>query len=146
VKSVTDKDVNINERANGVLIMSVAYHSTVQDAVQLRHDPHVCQGKTISQCGPPHIQSAMDLEHAIARAICERTSGRVRLLQVRLLGSRVVLRGWTTSYHAVQLALAGLFETLGAMNLDRPEDVELDIDVLPAGPLESVATLPRMPR
>ena len=31
--------------------------------------------------------------------------------------------------------LAGLFEAFHAMNLDRPEHVELDIDVLPNGPV-----------
>jgi hypothetical protein len=72
----------------------------------------------------------MDLEQALVRAICERTGGRVQSVRVNILGGRVVLRGWAGSYHAVQLAVAGLFEAFREMNLDRPEEVELDIDVL----------------
>jgi hypothetical protein len=75
------------------------------------------------------VQSAMDVEAALVHAIGRRTDGRIRSLQVQIVGSRVVLRGWAVSYHAVQLAIAGLFEAFEAMSLDRPEDVELDIDV-----------------
>ena len=85
--------------------------------------------RTITAALPPPARSAMDLEQILVRAICERTGGRVHSVQVHVLGERVVLRGWASSYHAVQLALAGLFEAFRAMNLDRPEKVELDIDV-----------------
>jgi len=80
--------------------------------------------------GPSQIvRSATDVEIALVRTIAHRTGGRIGALQVRIVGSRVVLRGWATSYHAVQLALAGLFEACAQMNLDKPDDVELDIDV-----------------
>lgn len=80
--------------------------------------------------GPPQaVRSATDVENALVRAIAHRTGGRIGALEVQIVGSRVVLRGWATSYHAVQLALAGLFEACAQMNLDKPDDVELDIDV-----------------
>ncbi len=82
---------------------------------------------------PPPIRSAMDIEKALVRSIEKRTGGRVRSLQTHILGERVVLRGAASSYHVVQLAIAGLFEAFHAMNLDKPEDVELDMDVLPDG-------------
>ena len=78
--------------------------------------------------------SSTDLEKVLVHTICERTGGRVRLLQVHILGDRVVLRGWAESFHAVQLAVAGLFEAFRANNLDRPEEIELDIDVLSTAP------------
>jgi len=78
---------------------------------------------------PRPIRSAMDVEKALVPAICRRTRGQVRSLQVQIVGSRVVLRGWAASYYAIQLAIAGLFEAFREMNLDRPEEVELDIDV-----------------
>jgi hypothetical protein len=84
----------------------------------------------------------MDLEKILVCSICERTGGRVRSLKVHILGERVVLRGWTSSYHAVQLAIAGLFEACRAMNLDRPDEVEIDIDVLPNGPVCSLGDDP----
>jgi hypothetical protein len=84
----------------------------------------------------------MDLEEVLVRSICERTGGRVRCLRICIVGERVVLRGWATSYHAVQLAIAGLFEVFRAMNLDRPDEVELDIDVLPNGPGRSLGDDP----
>jgi hypothetical protein len=76
-----------------------------------------------------YIRSAMELEAALVQAIGHRTEGRIRSLQVQIVGSRVVLRGWAVSYHAVQLAIAGLLEAFREMNLDWPEEVELDIDV-----------------
>jgi hypothetical protein len=82
---------------------------------------------------PPPIRSAMDIEKALVRSIEKRTGGRVRSLQTHILGGRVVLRGVANSYHVVQLAIAGLFEAFHAMNLDKPEDVELDMDVWPDG-------------
>lgn len=110
--------------------MSVAYREAGAQKAQQRHETLKCGKHTIIAALQPPVRSAMDLQQAVVRAICERTGGRVQSLQVHILGGRVVLRGWTGSYHAVQLALAGLFEAFHAMNLDRPEEVELDIDVL----------------
>jgi len=83
------------------------------------------------------VQSAMDVEKSLVRAIGHRTGRRVRSLHVQFTGSRVVLRGWAVSYHAVQLALVGLFEGCEEMGLDRPEEIELDIDVLD-GPVSTL--------
>ena len=83
-----------------------------------------------SAAGPP--LSAMDIEKVLAQSIAERTGGRVRMLQVEFRGRRIVMRGCAASYHAVQLAVAGLQESLQALRLDRPEHVELDFDVAAA--------------
>jgi hypothetical protein len=87
------------------------------------------RSRRIAASPPRRIRSAMAVEEAVVHAIGHRTSGRVRLLQVQIVGSRIVLRGWAVSFHAVQLAIAGLFEAFREMDLDRPEEVELDIDV-----------------
>jgi hypothetical protein len=76
----------------------------------------------------------MDLERALAQSIALGIGGRIRLLDVRILGSRVVVRGCASSYHVVQIALAKLLESFQELNLDRPEEVELDIDVASHGP------------
>lgn len=73
--------------------------------------------------------SAMELQQILAHVISRRTDGRIRGLQVQIVGSRAVLRGWAASFHAVQLAFAGLCEAYAELNLDSPEEVELDIDV-----------------
>ena len=80
------------------------------------------------------VRSAMDIELDLMRAIRRRTAGRVDCLQVHIMGGQVVLRGLASSHHVVQLAIAGLFEALQAMDLDRPEHVELDMDVVLHGP------------
>lgn len=79
--------------------------------------------------GLPANWSVTDIEKALERMIRDRTGGRVRGLRVQIWGERFVLCGWTGSHHVVQLAIAGLFEGLLALSLDRPEHVELDIDV-----------------
>ena len=117
--------------------MLVAYRTGGKHEVHRHREPHEHRRNTIAASRPPPIRSAMDLEKVLVRSISERTGGRVRSLKVHILGERVILRGWASSYHVVQLAIAGLFETFHAMNLDRPDEVDLDIDVLPTGPVFS---------
>lgn len=76
--------------------------------------------------------TASDLETHLVRAIAARTNGRVQALKVKVLGGRTVLSGFSESYHAVQLAVAGLMETLDALGLDHPGQVDLNIDVIPS--------------
>lgn len=78
--------------------------------------------------------NASELETHLVRAITARTSGRVQGLRVRIRGERTVLSGFSESYYAIQLALAGLTETLDAMGLDHPGRVDLDIDVIQSRP------------
>lgn len=113
--------------------MLEAYPQAGQNVVHRSHGSQEHRQETITEHEVPFIQSAMDLELALAHTICHRTGGRIRLLEVQILGSRIILRGWASSYHVVQIALAGLWESLNAMGLDRPDEVELDIDVVPAG-------------
>jgi hypothetical protein len=83
----------------------------------------------------PHLHiTATDLETHLACAIAARTGGRVQALRVQILGERTVLRGFSESYHAIQLAVAGLKETLSALGLDQPGRVDLNIDVVPSHP------------
>jgi len=83
--------------------------------------------------------TASDLETHMVRAITARTNGRVQALRVQILGGRIVLHGFAESYHAVQLAVAGLLETIKAMDLDHPGRIDLNIDVLPYRPAEPQA-------
>ncbi len=78
--------------------------------------------------------TATDLETHLVCAITVRTNGRVQALSVQVLGGRIVLHGVAGSYHSVQLAVAGLMETMDALGLDRPERVDLNIDVVPQPP------------
>ena len=118
----------------GVCTMVVAYRTAGTHEVPHRHESQPDDRTVLASKGTPPIPSATDLEKALVHAIRERTGGRVRALQVQILGDRVVLRGWAESFHAVQLAVAGVFEAFRARDLDRPEEVELDIDVLPTAP------------
>jgi hypothetical protein len=122
--------------------MLVAYQTDDRYEVYQHREPHKHRRNTIAASRPPPIRSTMDLEKILVRSIGERTGGRVRSLKVHILGERVILRGWASSYHVVQLAIAGLFETFHAMNLDRPDEVGLDIDVQPNGPVCSFGDTP----
>ncbi len=107
--------------------MPVAEKGIAQNVARWDLCPETHAFRVIS-VAPPAL-SAMDVEKALAQSITERTAGRVHMLQVEMLGNRIVLRGCATSYHAVQLAVVGLQESLKALRLDRPERVELDFDV-----------------
>jgi hypothetical protein len=114
--------------------MSATYRNAEPQGVRHRHEFQEHGGNLAATNRAASIQSATGLEKALVDAICERTAGRVRSLQVQILGDGMVLRGWADSYHAVQLAIAGLFQALSAMDIDRPEKVEVDIEVLPNVP------------
>jgi hypothetical protein len=75
--------------------------------------------------------TASELEALLVRAIAARTHGQVQALTVQILGGRTVLSGFAESYYAIQLALAGLQETVDALGLDRPGRVDLNIEVMP---------------
>ena len=75
--------------------------------------------------------SASDLESRLTAAIAERTKGRLQALEVRVLGGRTVLTGLAGSYHTVQIAVACLLETLRALDLDHPDQIDLNIEVVP---------------
>lgn len=83
--------------------------------------------------------TASDLETHLVRAIVARTNGRVQMLRVQILGGQTVLSGFSESYYVIQLAVAGLLETLNALGLDHPEQVDLNIDVIPSRPAQPQA-------
>jgi hypothetical protein len=112
---------------NGVGRPSAESHATVS---RLAHvdETDVCLQTYVT---------ASELERHLVRAITSRTNGRVQGIRVQMRGGRIVLSGFSESYYAVQLALAGLAETLEAMGLDHPGCVDLDIDVIQSRPTGS---------
>src|SRR5262245_8415471 len=87
----------------------------------LRRRMHV--RRTLSERAPS------DLTCHLERWIEQRTGGRVHKLSVETVGDRLVVHGYSGSYYVRQLALAAVFETLEAMDFEKPEQVDLDIEV-----------------
>jgi hypothetical protein len=121
-------------------MMLVEYRQAAEEVVHYRAEAPGLRTNTIAKGLPHTIRSAMDIEPALMHFINHRTGGRVRSLQVQILGGRVALRGWASSFYAVQLALAGLLQAFHEWHLDRPEEVELDIDVVTDIPTEHLNT------
>jgi hypothetical protein len=113
--------------------MSIAEEGIALDSLDAKGDPNKRIAKPARLAVPAPL-SAMDLEELLAQSVAERAGGRIRMLNVEIRGGRVVLSGFASSYHAVQLALAGLQEAYRFLRLDRPERVELDFDLPPSGP------------
>jgi hypothetical protein len=65
-------------------------------------------------------------EESIKRRIAQRTGGRIRLLRVETIGSRVVIRGSAPSYYVKQLALRGACDVLGSAAANQ---IELNVEV-----------------
>jgi hypothetical protein len=72
----------------------------------------------------PAQAQGTDLEQAVERQIVRRTGGRIRRLRVELREGRVIVHGYTSSYHSKQLALAAVGEVLNST------PVELGIEVI----------------
>jgi hypothetical protein len=68
---------------------------------------------------------------SVARAIGERTWGRVRRLDVEMARGRVIVHGCAASYYVKQLAIQATLEALGH---DDGTRVTVDIDVSPDTP------------
>lgn len=51
-----------------------------------------------------------ELEDAIEHNIIQRTWGQVISLQVEVTAERVIIQGWTTTFHQKQVALAAVRE------------------------------------
>ena len=67
-----------------------------------------------------------DLAQAIERQIFQRTWGRIHRLEVKVIEDRVVVRGFTQSYHAKQLALQGVLDVLGPHAMPQM-DIEVEV-------------------
>jgi hypothetical protein len=126
--------------------MLVANAHNGQTLVHRHDDAMVFNTSAVADNVSSPVPSALNLQSILERSISFRTSGRVRFPQVRTFGSRVVVSGWAKSYHAIQLALAGLLETYHVMGLDRPCVVELDIEVISEDPAGSTNTEPMRAR
>ena len=68
----------------------------------------------------------LDLEQLIERQIVQRTWGRIHRLQIEIIDGRVIVHGYTHSYHSKQLAIDGVLDVVGSEGAGR---VELDIQV-----------------
>jgi hypothetical protein len=62
---------------------------------------------------------------AIDNQIRQRTNGRIKQLDVKVLDGTVLVTGIADSYHAKQLAMEGIVDVLGAIETD----VQLNIAV-----------------
>ena len=65
-------------------------------------------------------------EESIKRRIVQRTGGKIRLLRVEAVGSRIVICGCAPSYYLNQLALRGACDVLGSAALNL---IELNVEV-----------------
>jgi hypothetical protein len=81
------------------------------------------------QLGVQHACGALsdrktELEQAILRKIAERTWGRIRSLSVEVVGRTVIIHGRVDCFYLKQLALQGVFETLGSGS-----DVQIELNI-----------------
>jgi osmotically-inducible protein OsmY len=74
---------------------------------------------------------SVSLEQTLERRITERTWGRIRRLQVEVAEGRVLIRGFTESYYAKQLAIQGALDVLGP---GRARELVLQIEVGSSAP------------
>ena len=70
-----------------------------------------------------------ELRQAIKQRIAERTGGRIQMLEVEVLGNRVVVRGCAANYYIKQLALQEILDVMLAAGAPR---IELDVQVVSA--------------
>jgi hypothetical protein len=69
----------------------------------------------------------VELEQAIKHRIVQRTGGRIRMLEVEVIGSRVVINGCAPCYYLKQLALQGVLDVIGPVDIMQ---IELDVQLL----------------
>jgi hypothetical protein len=91
------------------------------DALPLREvandpdDDHPETRLDAASCGPQESQPRSPaLEQDIMQRIVQRTGGRIQMLEVETIDSRVVIRGRAPCYHLKQLALQGVLDVLGS--------------------------------
>ena len=72
------------------------------------------------------VRSA-ELKDAIERRIVARTGGQIQSLQVDVTGDQIVLAGYASCNYHKQLALQGVFDTIGATRGPR---IQLNIEVV----------------
>src|SRR5262245_32664894 len=75
---------------------------------------------------PMHGLWSSACEESIKRRIVQRTRGRIRLLQVDTIGSRIVIRGSAPSYYLKQLALRGACDVLGSASTNQ---IDFNVEV-----------------
>jgi hypothetical protein len=72
--------------------------------------------------------SACDDATRVERWIEQRTNGRVRMLQVEILGNRLIVHGSAGSHYVRQLAHTAALEAMEASD-GRSDELELDVQV-----------------
>ena len=66
------------------------------------------------------------MQQTIKQRIVQRTGGRIQMLEVEVIGRRVVVSGCAPSYYLKQLALVGVLDVLGS---DDSTQIELNVEV-----------------
>jgi hypothetical protein len=90
-----------------------------------------------AQCVEPHGEKRRrgesgeavikELEQAIKRRIEHRTGGRIQMLEVEVVGDRVIVRGRASCYYLKQLALRGVLDVIDVAGAMR---IELNVNVV----------------
>jgi hypothetical protein len=84
--------------------------------------------------GAPPSLTTMKLEKRLACAITRETEGLVCVSRVQIFARKFALHGRAESHHAVPLAHAALLKMLNGLGCDHPEEVELNIEIVPTLP------------
>ena len=84
-------------------------------------------GRVPERCSGPSAGTRSEAaERAIREEIVRRTGGRVRMLEVRVNGEQVAVRGWTSCYYLKQLAIQAV---LAAVCSGPPMRVDFNVRV-----------------
>ena len=71
-------------------------------------------------------------EETIKQRIVQRTAGRIRMLEVDVIGDKVVVRGRASSYYLKQLALQGALDVIGFGSATKIE-FNVEVEARPPG-------------
>jgi len=80
---------------------------------------------------------SMECEESIRRRIEQRTGGRIQMLEVQVVGDKVIVGGRASTYYLKQLALHGVLDVLGSGGTTQ---VELNVEVSGPAEIEAEAT------
>jgi hypothetical protein len=114
---ITSRNTSCSFNGRSLIPGKVAMNSNNHSSERL--DPAVLEE-------PMHGLWSAACEESIKRRIVQRTGGRIRLLQVETIGSRIVVRGLAPSYYLKQLALRGACDVLGTASANQ---IDFNVEV-----------------
>jgi hypothetical protein len=85
------------------------------------------RGDVVMSTGEQGQLQSSHREEAIQQQIVERTGGRIRMPEVRLIDDRIVIRGSVPRYYHKQLVLQAVLDLIGPASATR---IELNVQVL----------------